>query len=73
MNEREPEKAREIVERGLRNIPRSAHLLALLASIYMETGDLRQAQSTLAEAEEIDAKLEIVQSLRDELNRRLKK
>ena len=73
MNEREPEKAREIVERGLRNIPRSAHLLALLASIFMETGDLRRAQSTLAEAEEIDAKLEIVQSLRDELNRRLKK
>ena len=73
MNEREPEKAREIVERGLRNIPRSAHLLALLASIYMETGDLRRAQSTLAEAEEIDAKLEIIQSLHDELNRRLKK
>jgi tetratricopeptide (TPR) repeat protein len=73
MNEHEPEKAREIVERGLRHIPKSAHLLALLSSIYMEEGDLRRAQAILTEAEEIDAKLEIVQSLRDELNRRLKR
>ncbi len=73
MNEHELEKAREIVERGLRNIPKSAHLLTLLSSIYMEEGDLRQAQAILAQAEKIDAKLEIVQSLREELNRRLKK
>ncbi len=73
MNEHDLEKAREIVERGLRNIPKSARLLALLSSIYMEEGDLRRSQAILAQAEEIDAKLEIVQSLREELNRRLKK
>jgi tetratricopeptide (TPR) repeat protein len=73
MNEREPGKARETVELGLRNIPKSAHLLALLSSIYMNGGDLRRAQEILAQAEEIDEKLEIVQSMREELNRRLKK
>jgi tetratricopeptide (TPR) repeat protein len=73
MNEREPAKARETVELGLRNIPRSAHLLALLSSIYLDGGDLQRAQAILAQAEEIDEKLEIVQSLRSELNRRLKK
>jgi len=73
LNERELGKAREIVERGLRNIPRSAHLLALLSSVYLESGDLRRAQATLAEAEQIEPKLEIVQSIREELNRRQKK
>ncbi len=73
MNERELGKAREIVERGLRNIPGSPRLLALLSSIYMESGDLRRAQSTLTEAEQIDPNNEIVQSMREELNRRLKR
>jgi tetratricopeptide (TPR) repeat protein len=73
MNEQEPGKAREIVERGLSNIPKSAHLLTLLSSIYLDGGDMRRAQAILAQAEEIDEKLEIVQSLREELNRRLKK
>jgi len=73
MNEREMGKAREIVERGLRNIPGSPRLLALLSSIYMESGDLRRAQSTLIEAEQIDPNNEIVQSMREELNRRLKR
>ncbi|MDQ6644888.1 MAG: hypothetical protein M3Y76_10600 [Chloroflexota bacterium] len=73
LNERELGKAREIVERGLRNIPRSAHLLALLSSTYLESGDLRRAQATLAEAEQIEPTLEIVQGIREELNRRTKK
>jgi len=73
MNERELGKAREIVERGLRNIPGSPRLLALLSSIYMESGDLRRAQSTLIEAEQIDPNNEIVQSMREELNRRLRR
>jgi tetratricopeptide (TPR) repeat protein len=73
MNERELGKAREIVERGLQNIPGSPRLLALLSSIYMESGDLRRAQLTLTEAEQIDSNIEIVQSMREELNRRLKR
>ena len=73
MNEREMGKAREIVERGLRNIPGSPRLLALLSSIYMESGDLRRAQSTLNEAEQIYPNNAIVQSMREELNRRLKR
>ena len=73
MNEGELGKAREIVERGLRNIPKSAHLLALLSSIYIESGDLRRAQARLAEAEQIEPTSEIVQSIREELNRRQKK
>ncbi|TMD70419.1 MAG: hypothetical protein E6I91_00065 [Chloroflexi bacterium] len=73
MNERELGKAREIVERGLQNIPGSPRLLALLSSIYMESGNLRRAQLTLNEAEQIDPNIEIVQSMREELNRRLKR
>lgn len=72
MNQKQHTKAREIVEQGLRAIPKSAHLLGLLASVYMEMDDLRHAQAVLAEAEQIDPHYEIVQAVRDELNRRLR-
>ena len=66
-------KAREILERGLRSNPKSPHLLALLSSVYLESGDLRRATAVLEEAEQVNPKLDIVQAMRDELNRRKKK
>ncbi len=65
--------AREILERGLRSNPKSAPLLALLSSVYLEAGDLRRAQAVLEEAEQVNPRLEIVQAVREELNRRKKK
>src|SRR6266516_3656438 len=63
------EKAREILERGLRSNPKSPHLLALLSSVYLQSGDRRRAHAVLEEAEQINPKLDIVQAMRDELNR----
>ncbi|MFL5663961.1 MAG: tetratricopeptide repeat protein, partial [Ktedonobacteraceae bacterium] len=65
--------ARDILERGLRSNPKSAPLLALLSSVYLEAGDLRRAQAVLEEAEQANPKLEIVQAVREELDRRKKK
>jgi tetratricopeptide (TPR) repeat protein len=65
--------AREMLERGLRSNPKSAPLLALLSSVYLETGDLRRAQAVLEEAEQANPRLEIVQAVREELDRRKKK
>lgn len=65
--------AREILERGLRSNPKSAPLLALLSSVYLEAGDLRRAQAVLEEAEQVNPRLEIVQAVREELDRRKKK
>ncbi|HYU76290.1 MAG TPA: tetratricopeptide repeat protein, partial [Ktedonobacteraceae bacterium] len=66
-------RAREILERGLRGNPKSAHLLALLSSVYLQGGDTRRATAVLEEAEQINPKLDIVQAMREELNRRKKK
>jgi len=66
-------RARETLEQGLRGNPKSAHLLALLSSVYLQGGDLRRATEVLEEAERINPKLDIVQAMRDELNRRKKK
>ncbi|MFL5626968.1 MAG: tetratricopeptide repeat protein [Ktedonobacteraceae bacterium] len=65
--------AREVLERGLRSNPKSAPLLALLSSVYLEAGDLRRAQAVLEEAEQANPRLEIVQAVREELDRRKKK
>ncbi len=73
MRENNLAKAREVLEQGIQAIPRSAYLLALLASIYLTGGDMRRAQATLEEAEKIDSRLDIVQAVREELNRRTRK
>jgi tetratricopeptide (TPR) repeat protein len=61
--------ARETLERGLQAIPNSAHLLALLASVYIASGDMRRAESTLERAEQIEPNLDMVQAVREQLNR----
>ncbi len=73
MNQKQPTQARETLERGLRSNPKSAHLLALLSSVYLESGDMRHAQAVLEEAERINPQLELVQAMREEINRRKKK
>ena len=65
MTTQQLDKAIEIVEQGLREHPNSAHLHALLAAIYSENGDRRRAQAELAEAERINADLEVVQAVRE--------
>jgi cytochrome c-type biogenesis protein CcmH/NrfG len=61
------------LEQGLRDNPKSAHLLALLSSVYLQSGDTRQAIAALEEAEQINPKLDIVQAMREELNKRKRK
>jgi tetratricopeptide (TPR) repeat protein len=61
--------SRGTLERGLQAIPDSAHLLALLASVYLASGDTRRAQTTLEQAEKIEPNLEMVQAVREQLNR----
>lgn len=68
MNRPDEQKAREIIELGLRNNPNSAHLHALLASILFTMGDRRGAQRQIEEAEEIDPELDIVKSVREFMN-----
>ncbi|HXX77076.1 MAG TPA: tetratricopeptide repeat protein, partial [Ktedonobacteraceae bacterium] len=65
MTTQQLDKAIEIVEQGLLRRPDSAHLHALLAAIYSEKGDRRQAQSELTEAERINPDLEVVQAVRE--------
>ena len=72
MKEGQLAKARELLEQGLRGNPRSAYLLTLLSSVYLESGDLRHANAVLEEAEQINPRLDIVQAMREELNRRKK-
>jgi tetratricopeptide (TPR) repeat protein len=66
------DEALETVEQGLHYHPNSAHLRALLATIYSEKGDRRQAQAALAEAERINPDLEIVQAARELLHKKRK-
>ncbi|WP_376794980.1 tetratricopeptide repeat protein [Thermogemmatispora sp.] len=64
--------ARAILEDGLKQLPQSAHLRALLAMVLAEQGELRQAQRFLEEAERLDQRLPSVQAAREILNERRK-
>lgn len=68
MNRSEQQEARRIAEQGVQANPESAHLRALLSSVLFELGDARGAQRQLEEAEAIDPDLEIVQSVRQQIN-----
>jgi Tfp pilus assembly protein PilF len=68
MNRSDKQAARTIAEQGVRTNPDSAPLHALFASVLYELGDLRAAQRQLEDAEAIDPELEIVQSVRQQLN-----
>lgn len=63
MNTNKERQARAIVAQGVSANPDSAHLHALYASVLDALGDKRAARRELAEAEEIDPSLEIVQSV----------
>ncbi len=73
MTESNTTKALEVVERGLQAVPQSAQLRTLLSSIYLETGNLRKAEAALAEAERLSPNAEIVQAMREALDRARKK
>ncbi|HET9921481.1 MAG TPA: tetratricopeptide repeat protein [Ktedonobacteraceae bacterium] len=73
MNQRRYAEARQILEQGLRVIPNSAHLRALLSSVFLETGDRRRAQAMLDEAERLDPENDIVKAMREEMNRARKR
>jgi tetratricopeptide (TPR) repeat protein len=62
-------KARESAEQGTRNNPGSADLHALLASVLFEMGEVRDADREIAEAEQLNAELEVVKSVREYINR----
>lgn len=61
-------RAIQVTEQGLQLHPNSAHLRALLASIYLEQGDGRRAEAELKEAERIDADHQFVKMVRRRLN-----
>ena len=71
MSQQQFTKARELTEQGLRAMPKSVHLLAMLASIYLEMDDLRHARAVLTEAEQVNPNYELVQAVRDEMQRRI--
>lgn len=52
------------LEHGLIENPDSPRLLALLSSIYFETGEIEQAEELLQEAEELDPDYPAVQAMR---------
>ncbi|MBV9229497.1 MAG: tetratricopeptide repeat protein, partial [Chloroflexi bacterium] len=66
--QRDLTKAQDILEQGLEIAPDSAELLAILAMVLMQQGDLRTAGELLDEAEEIDPELEVVQKVRETYN-----
>lgn len=70
IEQEETSKAVEILEQGIRNNPTTAHLRALLANILHETGERRRALALLAEAEKLNPDLEIVQAVREQLNKK---
>ncbi len=61
-------RAIEVTEQGIPLHPNSAHLHALLASIYLEQGDGRRAEAELKEAERIDADHQFVRMVRRRFN-----
>ncbi|MBX5449292.1 tetratricopeptide repeat protein [Thermogemmatispora sp.] len=72
VEERRFEEARTVLEEGLKQLPQSAHLRALLAMVLTEQGELRQAQRFLEEAERLDRRLPSVQAAREMLSERRK-
>jgi tetratricopeptide (TPR) repeat protein len=68
MNRSEKLEARHIAEQGVQTNPESAYLRALLASVLFELGETRNAQRQLEEAETLDPELEIVQSVRQQMD-----
>jgi tetratricopeptide (TPR) repeat protein len=70
LDQRELDKARDVLAQGIRNIPYSAHLRALMAMVYIEKGDRRRALEYVQEAERINPELEIVQAIRELLKRK---
>lgn len=65
-------KAYEVVEQGLQHNPESAHLVAILALISLESGNRRQAQKFLEEAERLDPTIPLIQVVHQELEARKK-
>ncbi len=60
----EPDKAIEIIEEGISEIPDSAVLNVYLAMAYLDRGDYRQAEIFLKQAERIEPDAPYVQMLR---------
>src|SRR5260370_40445694 len=60
MEQRETDKARDILAQGIAAQPQSAHLRALMAVVYLEKGDRRRALEDLNEAERIKPSLHLV-------------
>lgn len=69
MQQGDSQAARLINEQGVRANPESAQLHALLASVLLETGDIRTAKQELEQAERLDSSLEIVQQVRQAFDR----
>jgi tetratricopeptide (TPR) repeat protein len=67
-SQQEFDKARDILSQGIRALPSSAHLRALMAMVYLEKEDRVRAQEYLEEAERLNPNLEIVQAVRELLD-----
>jgi tetratricopeptide (TPR) repeat protein len=63
------DEAEELLQEGLKALPDSAHLRALLSSLYLARGEPRQAQRYLEEAERLDSELPSVKAMRETFNR----
>ncbi len=64
------DQARDVLSQGIRALPRSAQLRAMMAVMYLERDDLVRATEYLEEAERINPELELVQAIREEINRK---
>lgn len=73
MNRPDQELARSIVAQGVRTNPESAHLHALYASVLSELGETRNAQRELQKAESLDPSLDIIETVRTNMNEKAKK
>ena len=65
LTQREFNKARDLISQGIRALPQSAHLRALMATVYFHQNDRRRAKEYLEEAERINPNLDIVQAVRE--------
>lgn len=70
VDQRELNKARDVINQGIRALPQSAALRALMALIYIEKGDSRRAHEYLVEAEHLNPNLEIIQAIREVLKKK---
>jgi tetratricopeptide (TPR) repeat protein len=66
-NREESDKAVNLLERGLRTMPSSAILHALIASTLNEQGNRREAQRHLATAESINPELQLVKLVKEQM------